>query len=63
MRWSEDFGHYLKHKDVVGAFLGIGAGESHPDLHTKDYEYPDDLLEYHIDAFINIIENKYCGGE
>lgn len=58
MRWSEDFGHYLKYKDVSGAFLGIGAGESHPDLHTKDYEYPDNLLEYHIDAFINIIVNK-----
>ena len=28
MRWSEDFGHYLK--VCPGAFFGIGAGENHP---------------------------------
>ena len=49
MRWSEDFGHYLLH--VPGAFFGVGAGETHAPLHTKDYEYPDCLLEPTANAF------------
>ena len=54
MRWSEDFGHYLNDGYMKGAFIGIGAG-SCSDLHTKNYEYPDDLLAYHIETFFNII--------
>ena len=55
MRWSEDFGHFLKRRcQTTGAFFGIGAGNI-PDLHTKDYEYPDELLEYQVDAFINLL--------
>lgn len=53
MRWSEDFGHYLKH--CKGAFFGIGAGEDHPPLHTENYEYPDELLQYTADAFLMIL--------
>ena len=52
-RWSEDFGHYLKY--CRGAFFGIGAGTDHPDLHTIDYEYPDDLLEPTAKAFMDIL--------
>ena len=54
MRWSEDFGHYLL--QIPGAFFGIGAGESHAPLHTKDYEYPDHLLEPTANAFMAIIQ-------
>ena len=54
MRWSEDFGHYLNDGYLKGAFIGVGAG-SCPDLHTKNYEYPDDLLEYHMKTFINLV--------
>lgn len=49
MRWSEDFGHYLRH--CPGAFFGIGAGEAHPPLHTEAYEYPDALLMPTVQAF------------
>ena len=56
MRWSEDFGHYLNNKRSKGAFIGIGAGDR-PDLHTKDYEYPENLLVSHINVFINIINS------
>lgn len=56
MRWSEDFGHYLNNKYTKGAFIGIGAG-NWPGLHTKDYEFPDDLLEYHIKTFIKLINS------
>lgn len=48
MRWSEDFGHYLK--KCSGAYFGIGAGEKHPPLHTENYEYPDELLPYAMEA-------------
>lgn len=55
MRWSEDFGYFLNHGGITsGAFFGIGAGEC-SELHTKDYEYPDDLLEHQINAFIKLI--------
>lgn len=53
MRWSEDFGHYLLH--VPGAFFGVGAGERHAPLHTKNYEYPDHLLEPTANAFMAIV--------
>lgn len=55
MRWSEDFGHFLNRKGTSkGAFFGVGAGDC-PDLHTKNYEYPDALLEYQINAFLKLI--------
>lgn len=52
MRWSEDFGGYLK--KVTGAFFGIGDGENHPQLHTQDYEFPDEVLETAIKMFAAI---------
>lgn len=54
MRWSEDFGHYLK--ICPGAFFGIGAGDQHPPLHTAGYEYPDALLEPTIAAFYSLLD-------
>lgn len=56
MRWSEDFGHYLKR--CHGAFFGIGAGTEHPPLHTEKYEYPDALLPFAAKAFIELIRSK-----
>ena len=53
MRWSEDFGYYLQ--KGKGAFFGIGAGENYPALHTENYEYPDDLLSFAVDAFLKIL--------
>ena len=53
MRWSEDFGHFLN-KGIPGSFFGVGAGNCAA-LHTKDYEYPDDLLEHQLNAFIKLL--------
>lgn len=53
MRWSEDFGHYLKRGK--GAFFGIGSGTDHAPLHTQNYEYPDELLEPTIEVFRKLI--------
>lgn len=53
MRWSEDFGHYLRH--CPGAFFGIGAGEDCPALHTSGYRYPAALLAPTVEAFWRLI--------
>ena len=42
VRWSEDFGWYLK--KCQGMYFGIGAGEDCPDLHTPEYEFPDEVI-------------------
>lgn len=54
MRWSEDFGHYLKR--CPGAFFGIGAGEAQAPLHTAGYEYPDALLPLTAEAFWRLVQ-------
>lgn len=56
MRWSEDFGQYLKYSS--GAFFGIGAGEDYPGLHTENYEYPDELLMPTAEMFWKLIVGK-----
>ncbi|WP_394524765.1 M20 metallopeptidase family protein [Lacrimispora sp. JR3] len=43
LRWSEDFGWYLKKAD--GMFFGVGAGEACPGLHTREYEFPDEVMK------------------
>ncbi len=49
MRWSEDFGYYLK--EVPGAFFGIGSGKDCPQLHTEDYDFPDKIVETAVLTF------------
>lgn len=41
-RWSEDFSHFTR--TCPGALFGLGAGESHPNLHNPDYDFPDALI-------------------
>lgn len=53
MRWSEDFGYYLRECD--GAFFGIGDGEDHPQLHTAEYEFPDEIIESAAKVFEMLI--------
>ena len=53
MRWSEDFGHYLK--VCSGAMIGMGAGVDCPGLHTESYEYPDALLPVSVQVFLSLI--------
>jgi metal-dependent amidase/aminoacylase/carboxypeptidase family protein len=42
MRWSEDFGYYLR--EIRGAFFGIGDGTDYPQLHTEDFQFPDAII-------------------
>lgn len=41
-RWSEDFANYLMR--YPGAMFGIGAGESHSELHHPLYDFPDEII-------------------
>ncbi|GAA4650034.1 amidohydrolase [Kistimonas scapharcae] len=43
MRWSEDFGQFTRH--CKGALFCLGSGESCPQLHNPDYDFPDALIE------------------
>lgn len=42
MRWSEDYGWYLKR--VPGLYFGIGAGKDWPGLHTDGFHFDDTLI-------------------
>ena len=52
-RWSEDFGYYLQKTD--GAFFGVGDGETHPQLHTAEYEFPDGIVETVIRIYARLL--------
>lgn len=52
MRWSEDFGYYLQECD--GAFFGIGDGENHAQLHTVQYEFPDEIIKNAVGLFTEL---------
>lgn len=54
MRWSEDFGAYLK--QVPGMFFGIGIGEDHPGLHTAEYRFDDGIIEAAVEGMLAIID-------
>ena len=53
-RWSEDFGHYLN--ICKGAFIGIGAGEKCPGLHTDDYEFPDEIIKPIVELYSELVK-------
>ena len=54
-RWGEDFGELTQRYD--GAMFGLGAGESIPDLHNPDYDFPDEILSSGIKMFAAIMRS------
>ena len=54
MRWSEDFGRFGG-DGAKATLLYIGAGETHPQLHNPDYDFPDALIPLVTDLFSGII--------
>ncbi len=54
-RWSEDFGHFTRISKA--ALFGIGAGTNHPQLHTGNYDFPDEIIAPAIQTFCQIIKN------
>ncbi len=55
MRWSEDFGR-IGDDGPKATMLYIGSGETQPQLHNPDYDFPDALLPVVIDQFCGIVE-------
>lgn len=56
-RAGEDFGFYLDY--VKGCYFGIGAGENHPDLHTKNYYFNINNLKYASGLLFDLISEFY----
>lgn len=54
MRWSEDFGR-IGSDGAKPAMLYIGAGETQPQLHNPDYDFPDALIPVVTDLFAGIV--------
>jgi amidohydrolase len=54
---GEDFGFYLDY--VKGCYFGIGAGEEHPDLHTKDYSFNINNLKYTSKLLFDLVSEYY----
>ena len=54
MRWSEDFGEYLRR--IPGMFFGVGMGEDCPGLHTAEYAFDDGIVPVAVRAFMALIE-------
>ena len=52
--WSEDFGQFTER--FPGTLFGLGTGENHPDLHTPNYDFPDEIIEPGIRIFYEIIK-------
>ena len=58
--WSEDFGRFTE--TFKGALFGIGAGEKQYQLHHRQYDFPDEILENGIRIFSGIIDDRLNGG-
>ncbi len=51
-KWSEDFSYFTE--KYKGAFFGLGAGVNHPQLHSSEYDFPDEIIETGINMFYEI---------
>lgn len=54
MRASEDFGLFGHH--MPSAMLFLGSGETHPELHNPDYDFPDALIPVGAGIFLRAIK-------
>lgn len=55
-RWSEDFGVFGQ--CCKSAMFFLGSGESQPQLHNPDFDFPDELIETGVKIFDQIIRRK-----
>ncbi len=54
MRASEDFGRFVDH--AKAAMFLLGAGESCPNLHNPDYDFPDELIPIGARIFLRAVD-------
>lgn len=53
-RWSEDFSHFTT--TTPSLLFGLGVGEDMPELHSPEYNFPDQALEHGLTIFDAIID-------
>lgn len=51
--WSEDFGHFAA--QFPCCYLGLGAGDKSPPLHSGQYDFPDELLMKGLELIISLV--------
>lgn len=54
-RWSDDFANFTQ--QVPSIIFGLGVGEHVADLHSPDYDFPDEAIEHGMQIFDDIISN------
>jgi amidohydrolase len=59
--WTEDFSYFTQ--NIKGCFFGLGSGKDHPQLHNSDYDFPDEIINYGVDLFFEIIKEILGGKE
>jgi len=60
-RWSEDFGVFGQ--GAKSAMFWLGSGETQPQLHNPDYDFPDEILPVGITIFRQIIQDLLNPGD
>lgn len=40
---------------MPGAFFGVGDGEDHAQLHTAEYEFPDEIMKTAVAMLVGLI--------
>jgi amidohydrolase len=54
-RWSEDFANFTI--EGTALIFGLGVGENVPDLHSPEYDFPDEAIEHGLQVFNAIISH------
>ena len=54
-RWSEDFANFTQQGPSL--LMGLGVGEDVPDLHSPDYDFPDEAVQIGV-AFLDSIVTR-----
>ena len=53
---AEDFSYMLQQKE--GAYIWLGAGKDHQNLHSPLYDFNDDILPVGASLWVRIVETK-----
>jgi amidohydrolase len=54
-RWSEDFAQFTVRGPAI--LIGLGVGENMPDLHSPEYDFPDEAIPHGIKIYDSIISH------
>ena len=52
-RWSEDFAHFTIAAPAI--LFGLGVGEDVPELHSPDYDFPDEALIHGVEILDGVV--------